>query len=131
VIIILISVVLPGMLIVPAVTLPQSVTIVGVRVSVEVGVTVGVSVGVSLVPGVAVSSGGCVYQGPVSGVLLGVAVGVSEATGVSDGAVVIDVGGTVGGGGVTDEVDASFTYPRMVRALDEINVREPNGTSLV
>ena len=97
----------------------------------EVGVSVGVSVGVWLGPDVAVSGGTSVYTGPVSGVLLGVAVGVSDGTGVSDDNVVIDVGGTVGGGGVADAVDASFTYPRMVRALDETKVREPNGTSLV
>ena len=116
---------------------------VGVAVGVAVGVTVGVSVGflgvfvgvavgvkLGVFVGVLLGSGVSVYTGPV---FVGVFVGVFDGTvgiGVSDGT---DVAGpeVFVAIGVPGELDPRLTYPRMVRALFETNVREPNGTSLV
>ena len=104
---------------------------VGVKVGVKVGVTVGVSVGVLLGRGVNV------ITGPDGSVAVGasdvtVTVGVSAATvavGPPDGDVADGVCDAPDGGGTLCPVVKSI-IPSIVRALDEMNVREPIGIRL-
>lgn len=98
---------------------------VGVRVGVLVGETVGVRLNVGVVGGEVK-----VMNGP-EGVFVAVAVGVllgGGVVGVLDAAAVTGVDGVVGTG--VDPVESSSTRPRIVRALEEVIVREPIGISL-
>lgn len=135
--VIIILMVLPDTVIAPGVMLSHPATAVGVAVGVKVFVGVGVTVGVLLGVNVAVIVGVRV------GVLLGRGVNVttwpdgSVAVGVSDGSVAVGVSDGTVAAGVFDgpepepdpepEPESSSKRPRMVRALDEVNVRELKG----
>ena len=102
--------------------------IVGVKVIVGLGVVVAVSVGVLLGKGVNVGS-----SGDSVAVFVGVSVG-GPAVAVK---VAVDVAGEVAVGVFAEpEPDPeaglcpTSTNPRIVRALIEVNVREPKGMSL-
>ena len=103
--------------------------VVGVKVGVAVFVLVGIRVGVLLGRGVNVAIG------PDVAVFVGVLVGiVAVAVGVSDGTIVPGVPGAlvaVFGPPPPPELDPISTYPRIVRALAEVIVREPIGMSLI
>ena len=135
VIVILMILLPPVILIAPAVILPHPGT--GVEVAVGVKVRVGVKVVVGVSDGVLLGRGVNVITGPDGSVAVGasdvtVIVGVSAATvavGPPDGDVADGVFDAPDGGGTLCPVVRSI-IPSIVRALDEMNVREPIGIRL-
>lgn len=137
----------PGMPIKPASMLSHPGMAVGVEVGVEVSVGVIVSVGVKVIVGVEVTVGVSVSVLVGKGVNVStlpgrVAVGVADSTtstGVLVGVTVSDGITTLVGvlDGPETEVGtptsppSTSTYPRMVRALEEVMVRESIGSKLI
>ena len=135
----------PGTAMFPRVIVAQPVTDVGVMdgvevnvvvdVNVVVGVKVGVLVNVFVGRGVLVGAGVLLESGAaVTGfdVLVGIGVldGAVVTVGVSDGAVAVGLLDETVAVGALDEAAPIATFPRIVRALDEVKVREPRGMSL-
>src|SRR5215207_8046493 len=105
------------------------------------GIAVGVEVGVNVMVGVKVTVGVGEMEGVTVGVLVGRGVNVTKgpeevSVGVFEAAITVDVGvldgiavaGVEGGVDVGPGFDPTSMNPRMVRALNEVNVWFPSGT---